>query len=180
MSMGGMIAQRMTLLAPQRVRTLTSVMSSSGARYLPGPRADVVQALIARPGRSEEAIVNHIVRLFRLIGSPAYPIPEETLRDYARASVRRSYRPAGTARQMLAITADTRRADELPRIKRPTLVLHGRDDPLVPLACGIDTARRIAGARLHVIDGMGHDLAPGVLELLLPRLCEHLMEERRG
>jgi pimeloyl-ACP methyl ester carboxylesterase len=74
-------------------------------------------------------------------------------------------------RQMAAIAADTGRADELPAIKAPTLVLHGRDDPLVPVACGHDTARRIPGARFLVIPGMGHDLPPGLYDIFIDAIC---------
>jgi pimeloyl-ACP methyl ester carboxylesterase len=174
-SMGGMIAQRIALAAPQRVRSLTSIMSSSGARHLPGPRAHVLQALLSRPqGRGEAAIVAHYVKLFRAIGSPGFPLDDQQLRERILVGARRNYHPAGTARQMAAIAADARRADELARIQAPTLVIHGKDDPLVPFACGQDTARRIPGARLVAIEGMGHDLPPGVVERILAPLLAHL------
>jgi pimeloyl-ACP methyl ester carboxylesterase len=174
-SMGGMIAQRVALAAPQRVRSLASIMSSSGARYLPGPQAKVLQALLGRPkGRGEKAIVEHYIKLFRVIGSPGFPLDETQLRERILLGVRRNFHPAGTARQMAAIAADSRRADELPRIKAPTLVVHGKDDPLVPFACGQDTARRIPGAQLVGIHGMGHDLPPGVVEHILVPLLPHL------
>lgn len=174
-SMGGMIAQRIALAAPQRVLSLTSIMSSSGARHLPGPRADVLRALLTRPAdRSEAAVIGNTVRLFKLIGSPGYPIDDQILADAVRASMQRSFRPAGTRRQMLAVIADQTRADELARLKVPTLVIHGRDDPLVPYACGVDTARRIAGARLVGVAGMGHDLPPDVIDQILAPLLPHL------
>jgi pimeloyl-ACP methyl ester carboxylesterase len=175
LSMGGMIAQHVVLAAPQRVLSLTSIMSSSGARYLPGPKPHVMQALLSRPdGRSEQAIVDHFVRLFKIIGSPAFPVEDALLREHIIHATRRSFHPKGTVRQMAAIAADSRRADQLARIKSPTLVLHGKDDPLVPVACGHDTARRITGARLHVIEGMGHDLPPGVVERVMAPLLTHL------
>jgi pimeloyl-ACP methyl ester carboxylesterase len=174
-SMGGMIAQRVALAAPQRVLSLTSIMSSSGARYLPGPKAQVLQALFGRPdGRDEAAIVSHYIKLFKVIGSPGFPMDEAVLRERVLQASRRSEHSAGTARQMTAIAADTRRADELPRIKAPTLVVHGRDDPLVPYPCGQDTARRISGSSFHGIDGMGHDLPPGVVARVLDHLLPHL------
>ena len=175
-SMGGMVAQRVALAAPQRVRSLSSIMSSSGARYLPGPKPHVLRALLSRPdGRSEDAIVSHYVKLFKVIGSPGYPLDEAALRERILIGTRRSFHPAGTVRQMTAIAADARRADELPRIQARTLVLHGKDDPLVPMACGHDTARRIPGAGFVTIDGMGHDLPPGVVERLLEPLVPHLL-----
>jgi pimeloyl-ACP methyl ester carboxylesterase len=174
-SMGGMIAQRVALAAPERALSLASIMSSSGARYLPGPKAHVLQALFSRPeGSTEAAIVKHYVKLFRVIGSPGFPMDEGALRERVLRATRRSLHPAGTLRQMAAIAADNQRADELPRIKAPTLVVHGRADPLVPLACGQDTARRISGAKFHVVDGMGHDLPPGVVTHVLESLQPHL------
>ncbi len=175
-SMGGMVAQRMALAAPQRVLTLTSIMSSSGARFLPGPHPRVLQVLLSRPkDHSEPTVLAHYVRLFQAIGSPGYPTSPEDLRKRILESVRRGgYRPAGSARQLAAVAADVTRADELRQVRTPTLVLHGADDPLVPLACGEDTARRIPGARLVAIPGMGHDLPPGVVERLLDPLLPHL------
>jgi pimeloyl-ACP methyl ester carboxylesterase len=178
-SMGGMIAQRLALAAPGRVLSLTSVMSSSGARHLPGPRPEVLRVFLSRPaGSGEEAVIAHTVRLFKLIGSPAFPLDDKMLADAARASMRRSFHPAGTLRQMIAVIADSGRADALGAIRVPTLVVHGRDDPLVPYVCGVDTARRIAGARLVGVPGMGHDLPPGVIEQLLTPLISHLHAAR--
>jgi len=174
-SLGGMVAQRMALAAPQRVLTLTSLMSTSSARFLPGPAPQVVKALLARPrDASEAAIVDHFVHVFQVIGSPGFPTPEAELRERVLASIRRSYHPAGSARQLAAATADTRRARELRSIRVPTLVLHGMDDPLVPVACARDTARRIPGAQLVTFHGMGHDLPTGLVEYLLPPLLPHL------
>jgi pimeloyl-ACP methyl ester carboxylesterase len=174
-SMGGMIAQRVALAARERVLSLTSIMSSSGARYLPGPKAQTMQALFSRPAdTSEQAIVDHLVKVFRVIGSPGFPLDEPALRERILLSVRRSYDPTGTMRQMAAIAADTTRADELLRLSVPALVVHGVDDPLVPVACGQDTARRIRGAQLAAVRGMGHDLPPGVVERILEVLLPHL------
>lgn len=175
-SMGGMIAQRVALAAPQRVPSLTSIMSSSGARNLPGPKSHVLRALLSRPnGYSEQAIVDHYIKLFKIIGSPAFPMDEAALRERILVSTRRSFHPDGTVRQVTAVAADAGRADELALVKPRTLVLHGTDDPLVPFACGEDTARRIPGARFVGIEGMGHDLPPGVVERLLQPLVPHLM-----
>jgi pimeloyl-ACP methyl ester carboxylesterase len=166
-SMGGMIAQRVASSAPARVLSLTSIMSSSGARGLPGPDRRVAASLFRRPpGRSEEALVAYSLGFIRMIESPAYPCDEQVLRERLTTSVRRSYRPAGLLRQMLAIGADTGRPDELGSIRCPTLVLHGEADRLVPIEAGRDTARRISGARFVGIPGMGHDLPPGVNKLL--------------
>jgi pimeloyl-ACP methyl ester carboxylesterase len=174
-SMGGMIAQRLALAAPERVMSLTSIMSSSGARGLPQARPEVIRALLQRPaGNSPQLVLAHYVRLFKVIGSPAFPTPENELRERILLGLQRGYSPVGTLRQMLAVMADISRARQLASIRVPTLVVHGKADPLVPYACGADTARRIAGATLLGIEGMGHDLPPGVVERLLPALLSHM------
>ena len=174
-SMGGMIAQRVALAAPQRVVSLTSIMSSSGARGLPSARPKVLQAMFSRPASKQRAdIVAHYVKLYKAIGSPGFPIPEPEMVKLILQGVQRNFHPTGTMRQLLAIVADTTRAAALARIDRPTLVLHGSADPLVPFPCGEDTARRISGAKLVGIEGMGHDLPPGVVERLLAPLIPFL------
>ena len=159
-SMGGMIAQHLAARHPQRVRSLTLMMTTSGARHLPQPSLKVRLALLSRPAdpRNVDSIVDHFVRLYGLIGSPAYPTPPQQLRERIGASVRRSYRPAATVRQLAAIMADADRSPLLPHIAAPTLVIHGAADPLVPVACGRALSSSIPGARIDVIDGMGHDL----------------------
>ncbi len=176
-SMGGMIAQRLAIAAPRRVQSLTSIMSSSGARGLPSAKPPVLKALLARPASSApQDVADHYVKLYTVIGSPDFVVHEAELRARILAGITRSYRPVGTMRQMLAIMADTHRARELRRIQCPTLVVHGKADPLVPLACGQDTARRIHGARFEAIAGMGHDLPPGVVQEILRVLLPHLRE----
>ena len=174
-SMGGMIAQRVAVHAPNRTLSLTSIMSSSGARGLPGPTTAVTKQLLSRPAaKGQQAAIDHSVKFFKAIGSPGFAMDEAFLRQRVTASFDRSFNPAGIARQMVATVADQSRADQLPNITSPTLVLHGKADPLVPFACGEDTARRIPGARLVGIEGMGHDLPPGVVEHLLAHLLPHL------
>ena len=175
-SMGGMVAQRAAMHAPQRTLSLTSIMSSSGARGLPAATPAVARQMLSRPtGRGKQAAIDHSVKLFQAIGSPRFPMDEAFLRERVTLSYDRSFNPAGLARQMVAIVADGARAAELSKLKVPTLVLHGKADPLVPFACGQDTAQRIADARLVGIDGMGHDLPPGVVEHLLTHLVPHLL-----
>ena len=174
-SMGGMIAQRLALLAPARVLSLSSIMSSSGARGLPEASPQVTRVLLSRPaGKGLDAAIDHSVRVFKTIGSPGFPMQGDELRDMVAAAARRSFYPVGILRQMVAVVADRSRADALASVTAPTLVLHGKADPLVPFACGEDTARRIPGARLVGIDGMGHDLPPGVVDCLLTSLIPHL------
>lgn len=173
--MGGMIAQRLAAAAPRRMASLVSIMSSSGARNLPGPRADIAAALMRRPAsKTEGALVAHSLGLVRLIASPAYPEDDHAVTDRITRALRRAYRPAGVVRQMLAIVADSGRSEVLSRIASPALVVHGEADPLVPIACGKDTARRIPGARFVAVPGMGHDLPPPVIEILLEHIVPFL------
>jgi pimeloyl-ACP methyl ester carboxylesterase len=175
-SMGGMIAQRMAIQAPHRVKSLTSIMSSSGDKSLPNAQPKVVRTLLSRPkSRSTDDVVAHYIRLFGVIGSPEFPVEPQLLRERVLTGVQRSYYPEGTQRQMLAIAADLGiRNTRLAGITSPTLVIHGLADPLVPAVHGRDTARRIPGARFVGIEGMGHDLAPGAVAKWLPDMLQHL------
>ena len=178
-SMGGMVAQRVALLAPQRCLSLTSIMSSSGARGLPSARPEITRLMFSRPADdSIEAAIDRSVKMFKAIGSPGFPMDHEDRRAGVAYSVKRSYYPQGILRQMMAILADGARAAELTNITTPTLVVHGKADPLVPYACGEDTSRRIPGAKLVGIEGMGHDLPPGVIEGLLPLLLAHMQTKQ--
>ncbi|HEY9067529.1 MAG TPA: alpha/beta fold hydrolase [Burkholderiaceae bacterium] len=159
-SMGGMIAQHMAARHPQRLKSVTLMMTTSGARRLPGPTLKVRSALISRPAQPHQidSVIDHYVQLYRLIGSPGFPARDDELRSRLGRAVRRSHRPQGTARQMVAIAADGNRSAWLDRIRLPVQIIHGRDDPLVPVAAGYDLATKIAGAEIDIIDGMGHDL----------------------
>ncbi len=177
-SMGGMIAQRLALAAPERVLSLTSIMSSSGASDLPDPDPAVLKQLYSPPPQPGLAgAVEHSLRFLQMIASPAYPQSEAVLREQIERAMRRSQTTTGIGRQTLAVMADHSRAQALSGLHVPTLVLHGDADRMVPLACGQDTACRIPGATLQVVPGMGHDLAPGVcqqlLSSLLPFLARH-------
>jgi len=169
-SMGGMIAQVFAARHPERVLTLTSIMSSSGNRQVSLGTRPALEALFAKPSdpNDPQAVVDHLVKVFGVIGSPAFPSDTAELRQRLARSVHRAYHPAGIARQLLAIMAAGDRRRQLRTIVAPTLVIHGAADPLLPVAAGRDTARNIPGAELLVIDGMGHDLP---LEVL-PRLAE--------
>ena len=159
-SMGGMVAQRLALAHPRRVKSLTLMMTTTGSRRLPGPSMRVRSAMLSSPEdpRNFDSIVKHYVGIYKLIGSPGYPSGDDWLHKRLSMSVRRSYRPRGTARQLTAIVADGDRSALLGEIKLPTQVLHGLDDPLIPVAAGRDLAARIPGAKLEIVEGMGHDL----------------------
>ena len=172
-SMGGMIAQGLASHHPDRVFSLTSIMSTTGARGLPQatPRASL--ALIARPkSRKREDIIEHFVKVLAVIGSPKYPMIEADVRQRIGEAFDRSFYPVGTIKQMAAIMASGDRSAEVQKIAAPTLVIHGKDDPLVPLKNGEDTAKKIAGSEYTEIDGMGHDL--GVLPILIERIVPFL------
>lgn len=158
-SLGGMIAQRLAAAHPSRVASLALMMTTSGSRRLPGPSARARMALLSRSkNASMAARLEHSVRVFTMIGSPAYPTEPARMRAYAAAALERAFRPAGSARQLLAIAADADRTPLLARIQAPTLVIHGLADPLIPPAHGRDLVARIPGAVGEFIEGMGHDL----------------------
>jgi len=168
-SLGGMVSQHVAARHPQRVKSLTLMMTTSGSRKLPQPNWRVQKALLSRPdGKDPDAVVAHLQKLLALIGSPAYPAEPEALRRRLLASVKRSYRPAGTARQLMAVAADGDRSAMLPLIRSPTQIIHGLADPLVLVAAGQDLAARIQGARIDLVPGMGHDLPVQ----LLPRFAD--------
>ncbi len=159
-SMGGMIAQHLALLAPERVRSLSLMMTTSGARRLPGPSLKLRAALLSRPARPNDVdcVVDHLLGIYRLIGSPAYPAEPAELRERVACQVKRSHHPRGVARQLAAVVADSQRAKLVSQIRTPTHIIHGKADPLVPPAAAPDLQRRIAGSTLDLVDGMGHDL----------------------
>ncbi len=169
-SMGGMIAQHMAASRPERVSRLTLMMTSSGARSLPQPSLRVRAALLERRAAAARDVgteVDRLMRLFTLIGSPAYRPDEQAFRARLSASVYRAWRPSGVARQLVAVVADGDRTPMLPRINAPTHIVHGADDPLVPVAAAYDLHANVAGSTLEVIQGMGHDLP----EPLWPRFA---------
>jgi pimeloyl-ACP methyl ester carboxylesterase len=131
------------------------------------------------PERVATTWAEHLVRMFTLIGSPAYPTPPDELRQRIRRSVERGYHSAGVARQLVAVIADGDRSLRLRRISCPTLVIHGRADPLVPFACGVDTAVKIPNSRLVPIDGFGHDFPPQLFERLGDLIARHALRSPR-
>jgi pimeloyl-ACP methyl ester carboxylesterase len=171
-SMGGMIAQTMAIAQPRRVRSLTSIMSTTGERRAGRPKLRVWSLLARRAPSAKDAYVEHFVRVFRLIGSKGFPFDERRARELAAASYERGHNPAGAGRQLAAIIASGDRTERLRAIRVPTLVIHGRDDPLVPFRGGQATARAIPEARLVAIPGMGHDLP----RLLWPRMVQAIAE----
>ena len=174
-SMGGMIAQGLASHHPDRVASLTSIMSTTGARGLPQATPKAAMALLSRPkSKKRDDIVNHFTRVLGIIGSPQFPMPEAEVRQRIGDAFDRAFYPSGTIKQMAAIMASGDRSDEVRRITVPTLVIHGNADPLVPLQNGEDTAKKVKGSEYTVIDGMGHDL--GALALVTARVLPFLQQ----
>ncbi len=159
-SMGGMIAQILAGTHPERVKSLGIIFSSTNQPLLPPPHPKALQPLMKGPGKgaSHDAIVAHSVKLFSIIGSPAHPVPQDERESFARRLISRNYHPAGVKRQFTAVLSSGSLRPVARKIVAPTVVIHGKEDKLVPPGCGKAVARAIRGAELHLIPGMGHDL----------------------
>jgi len=157
-SMGGMIAQTLAIEYPALVRTLTSIMSSTGDPSLPMATPAALEVLLTAPPFERQAAIEHAVKVFRVIGSPGFPFDEDFVRAVAAMSYDRGFDPLGVGRQLGAIMASGNRTARLASLSVPALVIHGSDDPLVPVEAAHATARAIPGARLVVIEAMGHDM----------------------
>ena len=158
-SMGGMIAQLVAALYPERTLSLTSIMSTTGNPELPQAKPEAMAALTAPAADPSdlEAVVQRGMHTWKTIGSPAFPTSDEQLREWILRDFHRSFYPDGMVRQMAAILSNGDRRARLAGVTAPTVVLHGEDDPLVPLEGGKDTAASIKGAELVTVKGMGHD-----------------------
>lgn len=172
-SMGGMIAQVVASRHPEQVLSLTSIMSSTGNPGLPQGKPEAIAAVVAPPPEEREAYIEHNVHTWRRIWSPGFPFEEERARAFLEKSYDRSYYPQGMARQNAALMASGDRRPSLASIKAPTLVIHGADDPLMPVEAGKETARIIPGARLLIIPGMGHDMPKGAWAEIVRAIAQH-------
>jgi pimeloyl-ACP methyl ester carboxylesterase len=172
-SMGGMIAQTMAARHPDRVLSLASIMSNTGHRWKGTPGLRIYPILLRRAQRDREGAIESAVGTFELIGSPGFPFDEDHVREMASQGYDRGYDPAGAARQLAAIVAAGDRRAELARITAPTVVIHGTRDRLVTPSGGRETARVIPGARLLMIDGMGHDLPRGAWDRIIDAIVEN-------
>lgn len=171
-SQGGMIAQTLAIRHPERVLSLVSIMSTTGAREVGQPHPEALPALLTRPPADKGGFVDFVVAAWRVIGSPAFEADEGALRARAAASYDRGIFPDGTSRQLLAILASGDRTQALRTLDLPTTVIHGTGDILVDVSGGKATADAIPGARLELIEGMGHDLPAQ----LWPRFVELIVE----
>jgi len=157
-SMGGMIAQTMAINQPARVRSLTSIMSSTGRRFTGMPTLKAFGVLFGGPPKGRDQVIERAVKTFKVIGSPAYPFEEERIRQLAADSYDRGHSAAGVARQLHAILASGDRTVALEDLVVPTTVIHGSADVLIRPSGGRATAAAIPDARLKIFEGMGHDL----------------------
>ncbi|WP_410655720.1 alpha/beta fold hydrolase [Amycolatopsis sp. lyj-112] len=170
-SMGGMVAQTLAIEHPSRVRSLTSIMSTTGNRFVGRPSARAVSMLLSAPPRNRAQFVDYLLRTFRVIGSPGYPFDEARMRERAERSYDRGVNPGGTARQLAAIMSGRDRFRALRKVRVPALVVHGSKDPLVHVSGGRATARALRESELDVVAGMGHDIPRAIW----PRLVRGLV-----
>ena len=172
-SMGGMIAQTMAFRHPNRVFSLISIMSTTGDPNLPQGKPEAMEVLVEKAPTERGAVIDRSVRVAKIIGSPGFPFDEARIRDKAAIAFDRSFYPQGQIRQLVAVLASGSRKEKLVEISAPTLVIHGSEDPLVPIEGGKDTAESIPGAELLIIDGMGHDLPQGAWSQLVNAISNH-------
>jgi pimeloyl-ACP methyl ester carboxylesterase len=177
-SMGGMIAQLVAVQSPERIRSLTSIMSTTGDPGVGAPAEAALAVLLAPAATDRDGAVQRAVDTYRVIGSPGFEFDESSLRDRAGLSFDRAYDPAGVARQLAAILTTHDRTRDLKTISVPTLVIHGSDDALVNVSGGHATAAAIPGAELLVVEGMGHDLPRAVWPQIVDRITA--LTERAG
>lgn len=176
-SMGGMIAQLMAINSPSRLLSLTSIMSTSGSRWIPGPSLAVSKHLTSKPASSAiEDIKAYHIKSWQLIASPAYPTALSRLQKDVDEHMARGMTSGGTLRQMLAILAAPSRVAALRSVTVPSQVIHGEDDPLVHVKGGISTANAIPNAAFHLVQGMGHDLPAGLYESISRLLINHIIK----
>ncbi|MCE1177994.1 MAG: alpha/beta fold hydrolase [Micrococcales bacterium] len=171
-SMGGMIAQQVAIDHPDRVASLTSIMSTPN-RSAGASTPEATAALLSPPARSEDEAAERAVAVYSVIGSPGYELDRERVAERARQAYRRGDDPGGVTRQFAAILASPDRVPGLRSLAVPTLVLHGDDDPLVAVDGGVTTAEAVPGARIVRFPGMGHDLPEGLWPQIVAEIVAH-------
>lgn len=169
-SMGGAIAQTIAIEHPQRLRSLTSIMSTTGDPAVGQPTPKAMAVLMAPRPTARQGAIDHVVANYRVIGSPGYEFDEAGLRERTARSYDRANDPAGVLRQLAAVVASGDRTARLREVRLPTLVLHGREDPLATMSGGVATAETIPGAELVLFDGMGHDLPVELWPAIIERI----------
>jgi pimeloyl-ACP methyl ester carboxylesterase len=172
-SMGGMIAQTLALEHPERVRTLISIFSTTGAADMPPPKPEAMAALLAPVETDRAKAIERGLAMSRALGSPGYPFDEADERALLERMFDRGMSAAGNARQLRAVAAAPSRREKLGALRMPTLVIHGVEDPIVRIEAGRDTAAAIPGAELLEIEGMGHDLPRALWPTLVDAIAKH-------
>ena len=172
-SMGGMIAQTLAIRHPRRVRTLTSIMSTTGNPSLPPANPAAMRVLVTPAPMERGPYIEHHIEVAKVIGSPGFPFDTEAVRSRAARTFDRGVFPAGVARQLVAILASGNRKPALSSVRAPTLVIHGLADPLIPIAAGRDTAEAVPGAEFFEIEGMGHDLPREIWPRLVDAIAKN-------
>jgi len=171
-SMGGMVAQTIAIRHPERVLSLTSIMSTTGEPGIANPTEAALGVLLSPPATTREEAMERNVEARRVIGSPGFPRDEQEIRDRAGRAWDRGVNPAGFARQLAAVYRSGDRTAALRSLDVPTLVVHGEDDPLVPIGGGLATAEAIPGAELWTVPGLGHDLPRALWPEMIARIGE--------
>jgi pimeloyl-ACP methyl ester carboxylesterase len=179
-SMGGAIAQEIAIRYPARLRSLTSIMSSSGSRLLPGPTPKAMARLGKKVPLDRAGYVREYVVTWSILNGDRLPFDAERTRGHGELTYERGINPAGAARQLMAIVASGSRKRALRKVRVPALVIHGTDDPLVPVEAGYDLARTIPGARLVLIEGMGHSFPRVVWPRIIDAIAQHAAQAEAG
>ena len=173
-SMGGMIGQEIAISYPDRIMTLTSIMSTTGSPLLPSPSTEVIELLFRPIPTNRDTFVSYFRDVWRVLSGPCFPMDDITAIRLGEETYRRGVDPAGNARQLAAIFVSGSRKERLASVKIPTLVIHGTKDPLVSIEGGMDTAASIPGADMKIFDGMGHWLAPGLWPEIIGAIAGHV------
>jgi pimeloyl-ACP methyl ester carboxylesterase len=172
-SMGGMIAQTLAAQKPESVRSLVSIMSNTGNRWKGQPAFGIYRYLLRKAPDDRRGYIEYTTRVFEAIGSRGLPFDKDRVRDMVARSYDRGHDPAGPGRQLGAIIASGDRTAELKHIRVPTLVIHGSKDKMVAKSGAVATAKAIPGARLMIVEGMGHDLPEAAWPQLVPAIADH-------
>ena len=173
-SMGAMIAQVVAYLYPQRVASLISVMSASGNPRTGLGKLGAIRGLLSKPSdNSAHAMQAYLRKIFKAIGSPGQSYSDEQIKEVAEEMVKNGFDVTWSYRQLLAILASGDRSKNLRRIMAPALVIHGQEDPLLPLAAGEEVARLIPNSRMMVVKAMGHDLPDAMIDQIVPAIAKH-------
>ena len=176
-SMGGMIAQLMAIHHPAKIKSLTSIMSSSGNPKLPGPSWKIAKFILkGSENKNINGSESFYQQLWRLIGSPKYPMLDDEIDSFVKRIVDRGMTAGGSVRQILAIMKSYNRVPQLNKLNVPTLVIHGEEDKLVPIECGVDTADAIKMSELWRIPGMGHDFPFELIDEFVNRISKHIQK----